>query len=51
MKERALQARMPQADAPRPYDNVDVPATRVADAKQGLQWSAIQIMIIHGYHR
>jgi arylsulfatase A-like enzyme len=40
MKERALQARMPQADAPRPYDNVDVPATRVADAKQGLQWSA-----------
>lgn len=40
MKERALQARMPQTDAPRPYDNENVPATVVKNAKNGLDWTA-----------
>lgn len=40
MKVRTLQARMPQADAPRPYDNENVPAIVSANVKNGLLWRA-----------
>lgn len=40
MKERTLQARMPQVGAPRPYNNENVPATVVRDAINGLDWTA-----------
>lgn len=40
MKDRVLQVRMPQSDAPRPYDNVNIPATPIKNAKNGLWWTA-----------
>jgi arylsulfatase A-like enzyme len=40
MKERVLQVRRPQADAPRPYDNEFVPAVTKIKVQPGLKWKA-----------
>ncbi|CAM3544572.1 sulfatase-like hydrolase/transferase [Zobellia roscoffensis] len=40
MKERALQVRMPDTTASRPYDNAAVPSISVHNVKNGLKWTA-----------
>ncbi|MEJ7672659.1 MAG: sulfatase/phosphatase domain-containing protein [Chitinophagaceae bacterium] len=40
MKERVLQVRRPQADAPRPYDNEFVPAVTKIKVQPGVKWKA-----------
>jgi hypothetical protein len=42
MKDRVLQLRRPDADAPRPYDNALVPADSVSNAVAGVHWSAYE---------
>jgi hypothetical protein len=40
MKQRVLQVRRPQADAPRPYDNEFVPAVTKIKVQPGVKWKA-----------
>lgn len=42
MKDRVLQLRRPDADAPRPYDNELVPADSVSNLIPGVNWSAYE---------
>jgi arylsulfatase A-like enzyme len=40
MKDRVLQLRRPDAEAPRPWDNESVPAISIPAAIQGVEWAA-----------
>lgn len=42
MKVRTLQARRPNTSAPRPYDDVSVPAVEGVQVSQGVEWKAYE---------
>ncbi len=42
MKDKALQSRIPNATAPRPYDNAPVPAVNGVITEKGVQWKGYE---------